>query len=1051
MQFQQRKIFSSNFFGSPFAINFLLRCFSHKTFQRLMYRYIAFFIFVFSTQCLIAQDQLSQNAVERLYNRGTELVAHANYGAAREVFSDFLGLASPTDSRRAEAEYYIAFSALTLGNNDGEKLIDDFIDNNPSSPKASTAYYDLANFFYGQGNYTKAVQYFRKVDFPALTLNQQSEAHFKWGYSYFNQKKLKEALEQFNFVKKQNNAYAPAANYYSGFIEYSNGQYDEALIDLKKAESSPSYANIVPYLVANIYYKQGRFDTLLEYANTIKGRSVSNASEIAMLVADAEYFKGDFKKAIESYEKYFAKNAKAETSLLFRAGYANYAAGNTEKGIEYLNKAAASKDTVSYYASYYLGILYLKQGNKQNALNAFNYAKKNPKDTKLAEESSFQYAKVSYDAGKPDVAIDEFEKLLKNSPNNAHAVEVKELLAQAYVNGNNFNKAIEYIEGLPSRNQYINQAYQKAAYLKGSELFNKEDYAGAVEYFIKSLQYPIDPAYVALASFWSGEAYSIGKKWEDAEKNYQRVVGLGGAVDPDILLKSRYGLGYAHYNLKAYDKALFNFKEFVNKGNKNTPSYADGVIRLADCYYVSKQYDEALTQYNRAKSLGSTDNDYVLLQSGVIFGLQRKYVQARNQFSELVKTYPKSQYRDDAMFQRAQFDIEQGNYQAAIEGLSELIREGSTSPYLPYAYMRRGASNFNMKQLDRTIQDYATVVQRFPNHPAAQEALIPLQEALTTAGRSGEFENYLAQFKRANPDNKGLAGLEYETAKNFYFNQEYQKAINGLQAYISAYPETPNKLEAQYYIAESHYRLKEYDKALSIYKALNSDPNFQMANKTLARAGEIEFLQGKYTDAINSFHRVEKLATNKRDQFNAWSGLMESFYLTEQYDSADAYARIILERGNVNAGAQNKASLYLGKTAMARDDFETAKDEFLNTLNAAQDEYGAEAKFLLAQLLHNQKEYRQSNETLVGLNNDFAEYQEWVGKAYLLMADNYVGLNNNFQATATLQSLIDHFPLQHVKEAARKKMAEIEKLETEQEQAQEQDTLDTIDTIDTNR
>ena len=165
-----------------------------------MYRYIAFFIFILSVHALSAQDQLSRNTVEKLYERGEELIAHANYGAAREVFSDFLRLAPAHDLRRAEAEYYIAFSALTLGNNDGEKLIDDFIDNNPSSPKASTAYYDLANFFYGQGNYTKAVQYFRKVDFPALTMNQQSEAHFKWGYSYFNQKKLKEALDQFNLV-----------------------------------------------------------------------------------------------------------------------------------------------------------------------------------------------------------------------------------------------------------------------------------------------------------------------------------------------------------------------------------------------------------------------------------------------------------------------------------------------------------------------------------------------------------------------------------------------------------------------------------------------------------------------------------------------------------------------------------------------------------------------------------------------------------------------------------------------------------------------------------
>jgi TolA-binding protein len=440
----------------------------------------------------------------------------------------------------------------------------------------------------------------------------------------------------------------------------------------------------------------------------------------------------------------------------------------------------------------------------------------------------------------------------------------------------------------------------------------------------------------------------------------------------------------------------------------------------------------------------------VLLQSGVIFGLQRKYSQANSQFNELVKSYPKSQYRDEAMYQRAQFDIEQGNYQMAIDGLSLLIREGTSSPFLPYAYMRRAASNFNLKQTDRAIADYASVVQRFPNHPSAQEALIPLQEALNTAGRSSEFEKYLTQFKTSNPDNKSLEGLEYESAKNQYFNQQYKAAITSLQTFISSYPQTGNKAEAQYFIAESHYRLQEYDKALPVYKELNADPNFTQGAKTIARTAEIEFRQGKYQDAIGSFHRSENVATNKKDQYNAWSGLMESFYLIQQYDSADVYARIILERGNVNAGAENKASLYLGKTAMARGDFETAKDEFLNTLNAARDEYGAEAKYLLASILNQQKEYKQSNETLISLNSDFAEYQDWVGKSYLLLADNYVAMENVFQAKATLQSLIDNFPSPQVKEASRKKLMEIDKRQADEQLKQAADTV-ALDTLNNNR
>ena len=159
------------------------------------------------------------------------------------------------------------------------------------------------------------------------------------------------------------------------------------------------------------------------------------------------------------------------------------------------------------------------------------------------------------------------------------------------------------------------------------------------------------------------------------------------------------------------------------------------------------------------------------------------------------------------------------------------------------------------------------------------------------AGRSSEFDKYIDLVKKANPTNPGLEGLEYETAKNVYFDQQYQKAIISLNSFLTSYPQTTKSQEAKYYIAESHYRLREYDKALTLYRELSNDITFTNGSKVVARIAEIEFKTGKYSDGLTSFHRLEKLATNKKEQYNAWSGLMESFYLLAQYDSADVYAR----------------------------------------------------------------------------------------------------------------------------------------------------------------
>lgn len=1045
MQTSHRSIFSTYIFGFTFAINHLPDCFYQK-FSMLQSRYFVIALLIISNIPLFGQAPLSQSRAERLFQKGSELVVHSNFGAARKVFSDFLLEASPTDPRRAEAEYYIAYSALNMRNTDGEKLIADFVSRYPSSPRAATAYYDLANFFFGEGNHSKAIQYFKKVDFPALTLDQQNHAHFNWGYSYFNLKKLDEALEQFNFVKKLNSIYAPASNYYAGFIEYTQGKYDDALTDLKRAEKSSSYSAVVPYLIANVFYRQQAYDQLIEYAASVTERAdLQNRAEISMLVAEAHYFKKAYDEAVAAYDQYLGDNPrKAQSPVLFRAGFANYSVGQPKKAIEYLTHAASGNDTTRFYASYYLGILYLKQAEPNLALNAFEVAARVPNNDQLAEEAAFQFAKVLYDAGYSERAIDRFEAFLKAYPRSQHSVEARELLAQAYINGDNYHKAIEYIESLPSRSKHINQAYQKATFLLGAELFNKNRYADAVANFEKSLRYPEDPLFVAKASYWAGESYSIGRKYDQAIKHYEKVVSLGSSVERDLMLKTRYALGYAHFNLKAYAKALLHFREFVNNGNRSTPNYADGLIRLADCYYDSKQYTEALATYTRARNLGTSDNDYVLLQTGVISGIQRKYAESRELLTTLIRNYPKSQYRDEALYQRAQFEVEQGNARPAIEGFSQLIREEKNSPFLPYAYMRRAAAHYNLKEYDQTIEDYSTILQLFPTHAISQEVLLPLQEALTVAGRSGEFDTYLAQFKTANPDNKGLESIEFETGKNLFFDQQYQKAIASLGRFLEEYPESARASEAKYYIAESHYRVNDFAKALPLYLELSNDPTFMFGSRVVGRAAELQFRENKYEEAIRNFHRLEAMATNKRDQGNAWMGLMESFYLLGQYDSADTYANIIIEKGAVNASAQNKASLYLGKTALARGDYESAKDEFLNTLNAAEDEYGAEAKYLLGYVQYLEKNYQQSYETLLGLNKDFSSYEEWVGRSFLLIADLFIAQDNFFQAKATLQSLIDHFPLQHIRDQARVKLTEAERMEAIKQQQAKPDTIETL-------
>lgn len=993
--------------------------------------FLACGLFIFTLTGLnqaVAQNAYSESNPDHMFVKANELMEQGNFGAARNAYQNFLKNSTTLDSRRGEAAYGEASAALMLGNKDAEAVTLAFIDTYRTHPRTNTAKLQLAQYFYQAQKYSKAIGYFSEVDFVKLTTEQQMQGKFQYGYSYFSERKLSDAQLYFNQVKYSEHAYTAAANYYAGFIAFSEEKYDAALTDLKKAETNEAYKTIVPYLIASVYYRLGKYDELLRYAENIgENESVKNWKELHLLVAEAYYAKGEYIKAADQYNQSLTDKSIGDPAIWYRAGICNDKAGNQKEAIRLLELAANTTEQISFAASYQLGIVYLKTGEKAYAINAFDRARK-ATDKTLAEQAQFNFAKVLYDQEQADKAIFEFEYYLKAFPQGDFENETKELLAQAYVNGNNYNKAIEYIQGLPNKSPAIEQAYQKATFLKGAEFFNKDEYNEAIIHFTKSLAYPRDEKYVQRAAFWNGEALSIQKKYGEAEPFYQLSI-KNGAGDLVMLQQAYYGLGYVQYNQKEHARALNSFREFINKSNKQTPNYADGLLRLADCHFIARSFDDALSFYNRYKDAKGNDMDYAYLQAGLIYGMQRNYEASGSQFGLLISNYPSSPYLAEALYQKAQFDIEQGAYQKAIDGLSKLITAEPTSAYVPYAYARRAASNFNLKNYNNTVDDYIKLISLYPTHAMAQEVLLPLQESLDRVGRSAEFDQYFAAVKKASPDSKGLEKLEFESAKKLYFNEQYDKAIVAMQGFNNTYTQSALKTEANYYIAESYYRLRDWDKAYPVYTELKQYTTFQFAARVAARLADVSFKLARYEEAVPHYHYFERFAVSKKDLYSALSGIMESFYLLGQYDSSDHYARQIIDRAAINAGAENKASLYLGKSAMAKGDYDAAQDEFLNTLNAARDEYGAEAKYLLGTIFYLRKDYKQSIETLMSLNNDFKAYDAWVGKSFLLLADNFLAKEDLFQAKATLQSLVDNFPIPTIKMEAANKLKEIEKQE----------------------
>jgi TolA-binding protein len=462
---------------------------------------------------------------------------------------------------------------------------------------------------------------------------------------------------------------------------------------------------------------------------------------------------------------------------------------------------------------------------------------------------------------------------------------------------------------------------------------------------------------------------------------------------------------------------------------------------------VDKQYAQAIKYYSDAAENNSTDQDYAYLQLAVVNGIDGNIAAALRGYEQLLREFPRSRYYDDAVYQRAQLNFENGSFEESIRGFSRLMREKPRSQFVPYAYLKRGTAYYNLQDYDRCIEDYQALLNDYPTHPATGEVLLPMQEVLNLTNRSDEFAPYLAAYKRANPDKENVEALEFETAKNFYYNLEYQKSIDAFDDYIRTYADDPKVPEARYLMAESHYRLGQLAEAKTLYEGLLGETQLSQYNRIITRLATIEASSGDMNDAISRYQQLAAGANNKKELYNAWAGLMEGYYVLARYDSSRYYARQILEKAQVNVAAENKAHLYIGKSEMGMGNNESAIQEFRQTRDNARDQSGAEAQFLIGKIQYLEGRFDESIESLIGMNKDFGSYQNWVGESYLLLADNYVAKDDYFQAKATLNSIIENFPDAQIKTKASEKLSLIQAME---EQGQDEVIIesDSIDIID---
>ena len=988
---------------------------------------IYFFFISFGS---VAQQTLSFKDHTLHFRQAKEYFDSKNYVAAREEFSAYLGSLEPLGNEQSGqkvlAEYYMTMCSLYMSQPEAEILAERFIANNPEHPQAVKLLRGIGTFFYDNGDYAKAIKYLSRSSETNL------EAKFKLAISYFELKKYLEALPVFNEIKVEpEEEYALSASYYAGVINFGEKRYGEAAIDFAKAEASSKYRKEIPNWIGLCYFNQSKFSELLKYAEPIiaKKNTGYRLDELALLVADVQFQLNQFDKSIKSYEAYGKMTGSKFSPLTqYRYGFSLFKTKKYNEASVTLKDLVAKKDSLGQYAAFTTALAQLSAGNLVATLDAFQVARSLAFNPAIQEDAYFNYAKVLLDLGKGSETINEIQAFNAKFPKSKYAEEAIELVADAFINSDNLEVAVNYLKGISNRSPKLNLAYQTLSYNLGVRSYNDNQFEPAIKFFDEAILVAEKEEIKLKALLGKAEALSVQKKFEEAIQIYTPLMSSSNKSE-EFVQKIRIGLAFAYFNTKEFSKANTLFKTYVDRlkltpNAKNNPTI---LLRLADTYLVSRKYEDALNYYSQAADIAKTEKDYALFQKGMTLIYLNRGNEARAAMKQVRLGFPDSKFADEAFYQENLILFNAAKYAESILGFTEIISATKTSEFLAQAIFKRAQSYTNSDKYDLAILDYKRIVNEFTTEKIAKDALVGLQENLIKVGKPEEFGQVLEAYQSTNKSESenDAVDLKYGAARAIYEGKKFDIAITSLKDFISKYPTNENIVEANYLVADAADRINDTLTAIQYYQKVMDQNEHPSVNKVIVRAAELSLGQKKYSEAIH-FYRMFKSKNAEADQQSM--AINKIIAITYEAKNVDSIASLLTELEPLSIiTKEEKAKLARSLADLYTSDSTQigSKRQWLaKVISLDKNEIGAEAQYELAILLSGEGKYKESNDMITTkFKNEFAEASDAViGKSYILLAENFVYMKNLPQAKAILKSVIDNSSDTAVIELAKNKL-----------------------------
>lgn len=929
-----------------------------------------------------------------------------------------------------EVSYYTIACALMQNESRAESDAIDYIDLEKNTARVQMMNFHLGEYYFRKQEFTKAVDHYEQANIANLSNKEIATMKFHQGYSYFTLQKFAQAKPLFNTVRtmKDDPNYLDA-NYYYGFLAFRDKQYNEALESFKLVENEGNYATVVPYYIAQIYYIQGKKDEALKYAESkLKGNNSQYYDlEMKQMIGHAYFERKEYSNALPYLEDYVKRSSKVRREDLYELSYSYYQAAQYPKAIEGFKQLSGKEDSLSQGAMYLLGDAYLKTGQKANARNAFLFCASNSSDKKQQEISKFQYAKLSYELGYQDEALNGLRNFINDYPNSTYNTEAKDLLVGVLTNTNNYREALSLLEGMSNQTANAKKLYPRILYGRATELINDGRLAEADALLDKALKDPNNASVLALVNFWKGEIAYRNDKLDDAIKYFNAYIGAGAPASGEATLNNaKYSLGYCYLEKENYPVAMDFFEPLARNPALNSNEFTqDAYIRTADCYFMQRNYSKAKSMYDNVIKLSWPDEDYATFQNAMIAGITSASTKI-SLMNTMARKFPASPLVMDANMEVAKAYMSDEKFSEAIPYLNNVIKSttGNTS-LRPQAYLKLGVAYYNLGNNSGALTQFQTLINQYPNSIEAEDALENVKNIYIEDGKAADYAAFMRQAGKP-ISISAEDSLTYAAAETQYLNGNTSGALTSFGNYLQKFPSGAYAIDANYYRGDIYNSHKDWKNALAGFEPVAQNAPNRYAEKAILNAARIYFFEIKdYGKAETYYSQLAKEASTQENKLEAMRGLLRSQYQLSKWTDAAANANELIAAKGSSADDKALANMAIAKAYQVKQQFDQAIANFKTVVQINKAALAAEARYEIAKSWFELNKLADAEKSAFEVINKSGSYDLWVTKSYILLGDIYFRQKDYFNAKATYQSIVDNTIDPVLKSEAQTKLTQV--------------------------